>query len=203
MTEVTTNVTENEWRYFLDSCDSTKIYHTPEWRHFLESTFGYEPFYLFSKDGSGYIDGLLPLFYVKSKITGNRLCSVPFSHICGYIGSNDSKDKLINEGIRVYSRLNASYFEVRDLVSLNGFHSKNSFSTYILDLCPDIGEVWSKLEKKSSRWAIKKSEKIGVRIESTTSIEDLKEFYELNCITKRILVCHAIHGSFLEICLNT
>jgi len=38
----------------------------------------------------------------------------------------------------------------------------------------------------------KKSGKLGVSVASSTDIEDLKEFYELNCITKQSLgvPCH-------------
>jgi len=192
MTEVTTNIKEREWKIFLDSCDAASIYHTPEWKHFLEKTFGYEPHYLFSKDENGNIDGLLPLFYIKSKLTGNRLCSVPFSHICGYIGSNNSKENLIDEGINTYSTLNVDYFEIRDAVESKVFHSQNSYSTYILELCSDIDETWYKLEKKSARWAIKKSKKMGVQVDSTKNIENLKEFYEINCLTKKDIgvPCH-------------
>lgn len=193
MTEIVTNVKEKEWRSFLENCDSASIFHTPEWKRFMEKTFNYEPLYLFSKDESGNVDGLLPLFYIKSKLTGNRLCSVPFSHICGYAGSSDSSEYLINEGINIYSKLNADYFEIRDSVNSDVFHSQNSFSTYILELCSDIEKTWSKLEKKSSRWAITKSKKMGVQVNCTKNIEDLKEFYEMNCLTKKDIgvPCHS------------
>ena len=83
MTEIVTNVNEEQWSSFVHRCSSASIYHTPEWKNFLEKTFGYEPHYLFAKDENDNIAGLLPLFDVKSKLTGNRLCSVPFSHMCG------------------------------------------------------------------------------------------------------------------------
>lgn len=190
--EVTTRVKESEWRSFLDSFDGAGIFHTPEWKLFLERTFNYEPHYLFTKDENELINGFLPLFNIKSKFTGNRICSVPFSHICGYVGSSDSEDNLIHEAINLYARSNANYLEVRNSVDLRDFQCKNSFSTYMLDLCPDITEVWQKLEKKSARWAIKKSKTMGVKVESTTNREDLREFYELNCITKKDIgvPCH-------------
>ena len=192
MIEVTTSVNEKNWKSFLNSCDDASIYHTPEWKLFLEKTFGYESHYLFVKDENDNITGMLPLFFIKSKLTGNRLCSVPFSHICGSVHSNDSKDLLITEGMNFFSKLNAKYFEIRDIVDSNGFHSQNSFSTYILKLSPHVDKTWHKLDKKSARWATKKSKKMGVQVDSTKNIDDLRIFYELNCITKKNIgvPCH-------------
>lgn len=192
MTEVTTSVNESEWRSFLDTCDAASIYYTPEWKHFIEKTFNYKSNYLFAKDENGNVNGLLPLFFVKSKLTGNRLSSVPFSHTCGYIGSNDYKESLIYEGINAYTKLDLNYLEIRDEVKIKGFQLQNSFSTYILKLLTDIDKIWYKLEKKSARWAVKRSKTIGVQVESTNKLEDLRDFYELNCITKRAIgvPCH-------------
>ena len=46
--------------------------------------------------------------------------------------------------------------------------------------------------KKSARWATTKSKSIGVQVSSTNNVEDLKEFYEINALTKRDLgvPCH-------------
>ena len=68
--------------------------------------------------------------------------------MCGYIGSENSRNLLIEEGINIYSNLNADHLEIRDFIDLKDFCSQNSFSTHILDLCPDIDKVWYKLEKK-------------------------------------------------------
>lgn len=185
MITITTKVTENKWKEFLESADSATIYHTPEWKEILEKSFGYKPCYLFAKTESDEIVGMLPLFYIKSKLTGNRLCSVPFSHICGPIGDETAVNLLINEGVSLYKNLKAEYLEIRDYCDFNGFQSQNAFSTYILELSSNIEEVWRKLDKGSVRWAIKKSQKSGVSVGVTRNIEDLKEFYELNCMTKK------------------
>ena len=192
MTEIVTKVKEDKWKKYLDNCDAASIYHTPEWKKFLEETFNYNPHYLFAEDDSGNIIGLLPLFYVKSKLTGNRLCSVPFSHICGPIGNVTAVNLLIREGINLYEGSNVNHLEIRDGVDFKGLQRQNSFSTYLLELSLNIEEVWKKLDKGSVRWAIKKSQKSGVSVDATKNMEDLKEFYELNCMTKKEIgvPCH-------------
>lgn len=190
--EITKTANEDEWNELLARSDNATIYHTPEWKQFLEKTFNYKPRYLFAKDDVGDLVGMLPLFEVRSKLTGNRLSSVPFSHSCGIIGQDEVRDLLIKEGIELHTSLNNGYFEIRDNIKMEGFSHKNSFSTHILDLSFNIDEVWKKLDKSSVRWAVNKSKKIGLNAESSTNKEDLLQFYELNCTTKKDIgvPCH-------------
>ena len=192
MISITTKVKENEWREFLEKSESATIYHTPEWKEVLEKSFEYKPFYLFAKDECGMVVGLFPLFNIRSRITKNRLCSVPFSHECGPIGDEATVNLLISEGINFYKDLNVNHLEIRDYVIFDGFQRQNTFSTYILELSSNIEEVWKKLDKGSVRWAIKKSQKSGVSVNTTKNMEELKEFYELNCMTKKEIgvPCH-------------
>ena len=182
MNEIVTHIKENEWKDFLLSCNNASIYHTPEWKTFLEKTFNYDSHYLFAKDSCGNIVGLLPLFHVKSKLTGNRLCSLPFSHNCGYIGSRDAEHFLINEGLDLYSKLDANFFEIRDLVTLDGFQSQNSFSTYILELS-DKESTWNSIHGSMKRY-IKKS-LTSLEVVKSNFSEDADLFYEVNCKNKK------------------
>lgn len=193
MIDVTTKVKESEWKEFLEKFESATIYHTPEWKNVLEESFEYKPYYLFAKNESDEVIGMLPLFHIKSKLTCNRLCSVPFSHICSPIGDETAVNLLISEGINLYKDLGVNHLEIRDRVYFKGFQHQNTFSTYILELSPNIGEVWKKLDKGSVRWAIKKSQKSGVSVNVTKNMEDLKEFYQLNCLTKKEIgvPCHS------------
>ena len=194
MVEIVKNVKTNEWNDFINNINSSTIYHTPEWRLFLVKTFNYDQKYLFAKDDTGKITGMLPLFYIKSRITGNRLCSSPFSHICGAIGNQESNEELINEAIKLHNALGTNYLEVRDNLTNPAFKSQNLFSTYILDLSTDPLDVWGKLDKGSVRWAVKKSQKNGVKVIKTNNPEDILKFYELNRVTKKELgvPCHPL-----------
>lgn len=191
MTEVTTSVNEKEWKSFLDSCDAASIYHTPEWKSFLEKTYGYEPHYLFAKDDNDNITGMLPLFYVKSKLTGNRLCSVPFSHTCGPIGDGQFFSALINESINIFDDSEAKFIEIRNSIKPKDFETINSYSTYILDVSKNVDEIWRNLSSNARR-AIGKSKKNGLHVRATNDRSDLKMFYDINCMTKKKIgaPCH-------------
>jgi len=176
----------------LQTQGNATLYHTPEWKAFLEKTFGYESRYLFATDESGRLIGMLPLFEVRSRLTGNRLCSVPFSHECGCLGNDIACIALIEEAITIKDKQHIEKIEIRGTVENAAFQKKNAFCTHKLNLSSNPEEIWRQLNKSSVRWAVKKAEKLGVSVASSTDIEDLKEFYELNCITKQSLgvPCH-------------
>ena len=192
MVEIKEDVPENDWRRFLDISSDATLYHTPEWKMFLEKTFGYKPRYLFATDECGQLVGMLPLFEVRSRLTGNRLCSVPFSHECTCLGDSVTRTALIDKAVSLRDCHRITKIEIRSAVENPLFHEMNAFCTHILELSQNLEETWKQLDKSSVRWAVKKAEKLGVSVTSSTDIEDLKEFYELNCITKQNLgvPCH-------------
>jgi hypothetical protein len=152
----------------------------------LEQTFGYEPYYCFVLNENGKIIGLLPLFRVESKLTGNRLCSAPFSHICGYIGEKDAFNAVISKVYSFYRYLKLDYMEIREAINEGDFQVKSTFFTYILELSPRPEVVWNKLKQNAKR-NITKASKMGVRAELSSSIDSLRKFYELNCFNKKML----------------
>jgi hypothetical protein len=182
----------DDWNHFLTYDDTATIYHTPEWKSFLESTFDYKSHYLFAQNDSGEITGLLPLYLIKDPFGSSRLCSTPFAHDCGPIGKKEVRDQLIFAAIDLCKNLRLKNVEIRDSVLTEQLNEVNSFSTYVLPLSRDIPDVWKRLDKGSVRWAITKAKKSGVSVEVTRRREDLKQFYELNCITKKALgvPCH-------------
>ena len=191
MIEIINEAKEDEWKKFLDGCDAASIYHTPEWKKILEETFNYKAHYLFVEDDSGKIIGLLPLFHVKSKLTGRRLCSVPFSHVCGPIGDEDAVNFLIGEGVNLYEDLNVNHLEIRDRIDFEGFQRQSSFSTHVLELSNQPESIFNNL-KTDVRRGVRRSIKKGVSVSETKNIRDLEEFYEINCITKKEIgvPCH-------------
>jgi CelD/BcsL family acetyltransferase involved in cellulose biosynthesis len=189
--EITKTANEDEWNELLARSDNATIYHTPEWKQFLEKTFNYKPRYLFAKDDVGDLVGMLPLFEVRSKLTGNRLSSVPFSHSCGIIGQDDVLKSLVDEAMLDFESIDAKYFEIREGNISDKFDVQNSYSTYILDVSKPIDELWTNLSSNARR-ATRKSDKIGLASHKTNSHDDLKTFYNLNSMTKKELgvPCH-------------
>ncbi|MCJ7635677.1 GNAT family N-acetyltransferase [Candidatus Bathyarchaeota archaeon] len=187
--ELNPAVSKEEWQAYVESHPQGLMSHLPQWQEVLVESFHHKPFYLFARDEGGRLCGLLPLFQIRSMLTGNRLVSLPISQICGPIADSEG---ILNELVRKASDLchdlGCHYLELRMAEPRSfGLPSSDYFSTYVLDLS-EAQAVWRKLDQKSVRWAINKARKDGlvvVRVSSTD--EDLKYFYQLNQKTKRRL----------------
>jgi len=102
----------------LKASGRATVYHTPEWRDTIVSTYGYEPIYLGCMDDDR-LTALMPMMLVESWLTGRRLVSLPFSNVCGPIGSARETASLIEEALHVYQARNAKALEIRTQPSLN------------------------------------------------------------------------------------
>lgn len=184
MVEVVKSIPADEWHDFLQSQADATLYHTPEWGRFLEVTFGYKSQHRFATDESGQLIGMLPLFEVRSRLTGNRLCSVPFSHCCGPIGDTEAVCALLKHEMDSFDASEMDFIEVRSRVRQDHFEAQASFLNYRLDLSDGLDQVWTGL-KRDVRRGINKAEKAGVQVAPTRDLDSLKAFYELNCVVKR------------------
>lgn len=191
MIEIVQETHEAVWREFLAHEQRASLFHTPEWKNFICETFHYKPYYLFARDNSGKISGLLPLFQIKSRLTGNRLSSLPFAYQCSILGDPASQNALLSKALELVEYLKPSHLEVRDSLDNSAFQVTNCYSTYILELSNNPEEVW-KTFKSNVRRNIKQSQKYGVSVEEAKGPKALKAFYQLNCITKKRLgsPCH-------------
>lgn len=185
--EVNPGLSVEEWQAYVENHPEGLMSHLPQWKEVLEESFHHKPFYLFARDEKDRLCGILPLFQIKSWLTGNRLVSLPFS-LCGPIAdSEDILSELVCKAKDLCHDLKCSYLEIRMAKPKDlGLQMSDYFSTYVLELS-EPKEVWKKLDRKSVRWAINRSKKDGVSIRASSTTADLKYFYQLNQQTKRRL----------------
>lgn len=181
--KIVNNVKKEHWNEYLKYDINASIYHTPEWKKILEKSYKYKSMYKFAIDDSDNIVSMLPLLHIKSKILGNRLCCLPFSHKCGPLGSQKAKNILIEEIIKTISP--STNLEIRDTINKNIFHSNLLYVTHTIDLNKKIEEIWKNMDKSSVRWSINNSKLKKVNISKSHEKEDIEQFYELNCHTKK------------------
>ncbi len=181
--KIVSHIKREDWEEFLKSSSGARLVHTPQWKDFLEKSFNFEGKHLFSLDENGLVTGMLPLFRSRRMLGGSKLCASPFSGECSFIGDERSFGQTLEAAMDLAGE--SAYLEIRSPIVDNGFEVKNSFSTYILELSTDVSVVWERLNKGSVRRYIKKSLDKGVRVIETRDMDDLKAFYELNCINKK------------------
>jgi hypothetical protein len=137
MVEGVGSVNDNKWRDFLLPLSNGTIYHIPEWKTVLEKTFDDTPHYFFATDTSRSLIGWFPLFPVRRRSSGNRLCSVPFSHECGYLGDTAVCTALAVVAIAITRLCHIDTTEIRNSPYIQVF-SEFMRSVPIFCVCPQI-----------------------------------------------------------------
>jgi len=181
-----------EWQAWLEQQPEASIYHTPLWQEILSGAFGYQPCYLFARDRAGELEGMLPLFLLEAPGRGKRLCSAPFAHCCGPLGSVPAVSALLQQAAIMAAELRVAGLEIRSPVPLPAGRTTQDFVGHILPLSSDYRQVWEALGSGSIRRGIKRAEKTGVIVKPGRSAADWREFYRLNSLTKHRLgvPCH-------------
>ncbi|WP_094229079.1 GNAT family N-acetyltransferase [Methanolobus psychrotolerans] len=190
--EYLSNNNESEWRDFLEKEDRAGIWHTVEWRDILAKEYHFKPKYLMARK-EGEVCGILPIFQIKSPITGNRVVSLPFSYHCGPVATSDEAYlALIDESQKISDDLGCKYVEMKmlnklpDTVVNNGNLVENLyFNTSILDLSANPDDNWKKLDSRRTRWAINKAMRSEVQIRTETDSNDLKQHHKLKIQTRK------------------
>ncbi|MFZ5877410.1 MAG: lipid II:glycine glycyltransferase FemX [Nitrospirota bacterium] len=154
----------------------------------LHETYGYRPAY-FTAMSAGNIAVSVPCMEIKSILTGERAVSLPFTDHC---------EPLIDDG---YSE--NDFLDVVDAIIAHGKHAgwksvelrcgerlsreTPRLATYyhhVIDVSGSAEQLLSGL-RESTRRNINKAINEGVRVEVSGTMESVRAFYRLNCVTRR------------------
>ena len=103
------------WDDFLNRCDGATFYHLFGWKHINEQHFSHKTFYLAVFDGSR-LSGVLPLVFIKSRLFGRILCSLPFVNFAGPCSLDPAVDELLlEEAEDIVDQFKIDYLEIRTL----------------------------------------------------------------------------------------
>jgi len=161
----------------------------------LSSTYGYEKYNFVAKHRSAVI-GLFPFLFVKSKLFGNKLLSLPFCEYCGPLINSDNDFSgqimrvLLKEILVSAKNLNVDYIEVRNPFSFGevmlaeGFHVAKKYVTFEIDLSFPKEHLWQALDKKT-RNSIRKGMKNNLDICEIQNETELKDYFYLYLKTQK------------------
>jgi len=104
-----------EWDRFVEQCPNATFFHLTGWRRVIERSFGHRSFYLYA-ERAGAIEGVLPLFHVKSALFGKALISLPFCVYGGPATMDDEARNALDRAARdLADRLDVGHVEYRHL----------------------------------------------------------------------------------------
>jgi len=173
------------WNNLLRTHSQTTFFHTANWAAVLNESYQYSPRY-FAVIENNKIKTLLSLMEVNSFLTGRRGVSLPFTDQVPLISENsDQFEALLNEIATYGKKTGWKYFELRgEHPSLTQRPSSASFIVHTLDLNKNKSKIFTSFRSSTQR-NIKKANRLGTIVKKETSLTAVKEFYRLNCMTRR------------------
>jgi len=185
--------TDQRWQAFIQTHRDAGIFHTPEWLRALHRTYGYEPVaYTAPSKDDGWQSGI-PFCKIKSRLTGQRLVSLPFSDHCQPLAAGgDELCELLAAAKNDATESGCKYVEIRPLADRNayapqgaGLHESHSAFIHRLDLTAGEENVFRNLHKSCVQRKIARSEREPFRYEEGRSEDLLRRFYRLLLLTRR------------------
>lgn len=171
------------WDEFLlrNSCE---VFLSSGWIRAIARSYGYGPILFGVYDGDDLAGGI-PVMEVRSVFTGVRGVSLPFSDY-----SEPAADaKGAREAFRAiagYGREKGwDYVELRGGATAFGREPHAIYLAHTLDLTGGALKAYSRLSTSTKR-NIKKAEGSGMDIMELDTLEALKRFYALHCVTRRL-----------------
>jgi Acetyltransferase (GNAT) domain len=185
-------IQDRRWAELVERHPKASVFHTVGWLKALRSTYGYEPVAFTTSSPTGELKNGVVFCRINSWLTGRRLVSLPFSDHCEPLcDSADDLNFLLRYLQTTLEHQNGRYLEVRatngnfgQIRDANGFLPAATYFLHVLDLRPDLDEVFRSFDKDSVQRRIQRAERAGLIEKCGRSADLLKEFYGLFVVTR-------------------
>jgi hypothetical protein len=178
------------WKVFVGSHPDASVFHQVEWLEALQSCYGYEPAALTLTPPGAPLENGLVYCRVQSKLTGNRIVSLPFSDHCEpLINAPEELNTFAGYLAGAIEKNGWKYFELRPILHTPD-HKKElgvsqSYYFHRLDLLPSEQLLFKRFHKDCIQRKILRAEREALRCEAGTSETLLQDFYKLMIMTRR------------------
>jgi len=176
---------DERWDSRLVKNNGHSFFHGRAWAKVLQQTYGYQPDYFAALAGED-MDALLPVMEVDSWLTGRRGVSLPFTDCCDPLaGDLPAFQQLFDQALKYGRSRRWKYLELR-----GGNHflapalASQRFYGHEISLVGDEQQLFAALTSPVRR-AIRKAKKQGVTVEILKDAKAVKQFYLLQCLTRR------------------
>ena len=198
--------TDPRWDRFVESHPLSTVYHLSGWKRALETNFPHmKGHYLALMDGpDGAIRAALPLFEVRSWLTGKRLVSIPFASVCDpLISSGADFTVLFDSALSLSRQLGISRLEIRTYKTLSWVEDgrlgrSGVYKIHYLSLEQGAGELWKNFHRSCIRQKISRAINNGLVLKKVENRADLQAFYRLYVMTRQRLCLPPQPAAFLE-----
>jgi len=198
-------VNDPRWDTFVENHPWGWIVHLSGWKTVLENCFPHmKGHYLALVDStSNEIRAGLPIFEVRSWLTGDRLITVPCATICDplFVKKEDA-DRLLTAVLAISKTTGIHHIQIRTLnthhLINNTFASDKLFVHHYLPLDKEPGEIKKSFHYKAVQYEINKAIKNKLQLKIADSESDLRCFYHLYSTTRKRLYLPAQPYQFFK-----
>jgi hypothetical protein len=181
---------DNRWEDLVASHPDASVFHQLGWLKALAVTYDYRPIVLTSTPPEKQLYDGIVFCKIKSRITGNRMVSVPFADHTEPLLNSTTDSCAITEWMQMECRQhNWKYIELRPLIwevqPDCPLGVSQSFWSHTLNLTPSIEQLFHDLHKSCIQRRIRRAEHERLSYEKGCSEELLNDFYRLMMITRR------------------
>jgi hypothetical protein len=169
-----------DWDALLTRRPDFSFFHGAAWARVLADSYGFSPFWQAGEKS------LLPLMEVDSWLTGRRGIALPFTDDCPPLCESAGEFRPLFQSAVELGR--ARGWKSIELRGGRGFFGEApaslEFYGHLLDLAASEARLFEKMDG-SARQAVRKAEKDGVTVEVSQSMEAVRDFYALQCLTRK------------------
>lgn len=185
-------VSDPRWDLFVDSHPHGTMCQHSSWMKVLALTYKHtKPLCFAIEDQRRDIRAGIACFIVKSKLTGTRIVSLPFSSYCDpLVDDKRNLAILLDRIIQETENISPSYYELlsfrsQDLIGDDRLKSHNYHKIHVLDIKEGFEEVKQAFHKDCIVRSVRKAVKSGATIRQGHSEQDLKQFYFIHATTRK------------------
>ena len=184
---------DERWDRFVEGHPYGWVSHLSGWKRVMERCFKHIKAHHFAILEDKKVIAGLPVYEVKSWLTGNKLVSIPFATLCDpLISSRDEFHQLFDAVLACMKKSRLSAFELRTLCSPHiveddrlGVH--RYYWHHFIRLHSDPEELKKSFHRTCVRQKIRRALHSSLDVKAADSEQDLREFFRLYLMTRRRL----------------
>lgn len=181
-------LSDRRWAEFVDRQAGASVFHTVAWLEALRRTYGYEPFVVTTCKGE-LANGLVAC-HVRSRITGNRIVSVPFADHCEPLGEDSESTRcLLVKLAEIQASWACKYLEIRPHTYRpeidSPFTETARYHHHVLDIRGKLEEIAVPFHPSCVLRKIRRAEREKLSWDADSSARQISAFYAMQVLTRR------------------
>lgn len=172
-----------DWNREFVSLPGGTFFHSLEWARILAETYHYKPKYMAFYERDKLVD-ILPFMELKGILRRRRGVSLPFTDYCGHLKGDPGFLRRALDLIIDFARKSGwRTIELRG-GDLPDVQASTFFYRHTLDLTGGEEKIMSRF-KTSTQRNIRKALRQDVKVSPFNTLESVKVYYDLHCLTRK------------------